>query len=214
MEPLPILRHIEETDCCGYDPDDELGDRAKSVKMFKDVPLIEAAALNEVWPGQWQEAKLQSVERLVVNQTSEKGHDFKPASSGASSLLAMSLEKVILETLLEAPEALPRIFKHIRGFSGFWPALKEKLYSMPYLMTNSKTVGVLLRNVLKNESTIDLSPFDLNGDQLHRIVCNGAKKKSIHILSLSGNQNLREADVKDILNKNKSLQALHLLNTP
>jgi hypothetical protein len=213
MQPLSITQYVQAIPHFIHIPGEE--DCKVYVEIFKDFRLINATALSETWPTvKWDEVGGRNGEEFAADDSLDNTEGFDSFSSGPSSLSNMSLDKVIQESLLGDPESLPRILEHVRDLPAFGPALRKKLYSMPHLVAGSRAAGQLLRNALKDEKTINLSPFNLTEDQVHEILCDEEQQQSILTLSLSGHQNIQESLLKDILNKNKSIRTFHLINTP
>jgi len=78
--------------------------------------------------------------------------------------------KVLNEAIAGSIADLPQIIEKAKRLSDFWPTMKSRLYAKPSIVSNSPAACQLLAIALENESTIDLSPFQLSADQITMVL--------------------------------------------
>ncbi|KUJ11178.1 uncharacterized protein LY89DRAFT_239168 [Mollisia scopiformis] len=179
---------------------------ANSAFKLNGRHVIDAATLKATWGGAWKRNKMQE---------NGNSRNVGVVRNRLGTIRGAALEIVIRVAFSTSLDNLPVLLDSARKLPDFWPTLKARIYSLPHLIVDSATAGQLLRTVLKDERTIDLSPFPLSEEQVSQILCHDSmNESSLIILSLSGNQNIRETLLSEILDRHKALEELHLLNTP
>ncbi|THV53127.1 hypothetical protein BGAL_0059g00370 [Botrytis galanthina] len=210
----------------GYYRKDDQSNQEKSkhlVKSFQALPLIDGRALHSAWPVSSRRIMVQNggegewtrVEQVVTEEeiSGQKKSNF--VDSEIPSLRASSLVKVLNSAIASSPSELPRILERASLLADFHPAAKSQLYADPTDVSNSASARRILSSVLRKENTIDLGPFELTTEQILEVL-EEASKDSMGVISLnfSGNLNITESFLKEILIKFPRLETLYLLNTP
>ncbi|KAF7885049.1 hypothetical protein EAF00_010867 [Botryotinia globosa] len=197
----------------GYHRKDDQSNEEKFkdlVKNFQALPLIDGRALHSAcMASQFVEDNGRGRRRI----SGQKESNF--VDSAISSLRASSLIKVLNSAIASSPSELPQILERASLLSDFHPAAKSKLYADPADVSNSASARRILSSILKKENTIDLGPFELTTEQILEVL-EEESKDSIDVISLnfSGNLNITESFLKEILIKFPRLETLYLLNTP
>ncbi|TGO26641.1 hypothetical protein BPAE_0055g00120 [Botrytis paeoniae] len=192
------------------------------VKSFQALPLIDGRALHSAWPdSSWRimvqdggESEWNRVEQVVAEEFSGQKKS-NSVDSEIPSLRASSLVKVLNSAIASSPSELPQILERASVLSDFYPAAKSKLYADPNDVSDSASARRILSSILRKENTIDLGPFELATEQILEVL-EEASKGPIDVISLnfSGNLNIAESFLKEILIKFPRLETLYLLNTP
>lgn len=113
------------------------------------------------------------------------------------------------------PSELPQIIETASLLPDFYPAAKSKLYVDPTIVSNFASARRLLSTILENESTIDLGAFDLTIEQIFELLNERLNNPTDVIgLSFSGNPNITEEFLREILVEFPRLEFLYLLSTP
>ncbi|KAF7960048.1 hypothetical protein EAE96_001648 [Botrytis aclada] len=161
------------------------------------------------------ESEWARVEQVVAEEEISGQKKSNSVDSEISSLRASSLVKVLNSAIASSLSELPQMLEKASLLSDFYPAAKSKLYADPTDVSNSASARRILSNVLRNENTIDLGPFELTSEQILEVL-DEASQDSIDVISLnfSGNLNITESFLKEILIKYPRLETLYLLNTP
>jgi hypothetical protein len=133
-----------------------------------------------------------------------------------ATLRSSTLVKTI-QAAFESPESdLPDILESASLLGDFYATIKTMAYGDPAIVIKSVSARHLLSTALKNDASIDLTPFsELSSIQIMSIL----KERStipdgLDILNLSGNRNLTEEALKEIISTFPGLKALRLLGTP
>lgn len=158
---------------------------------------------------------LSCANRTIVAQSNTTTSS-TPSQVLGTSLRAASLRKLLDEAFSSSIEDLPPIIECAELLSDFWASVKSKAYAQPETLSKSPAACLLLGNALnalKDDATIDLSPFDLP-EHLIRVVLSEISPTALTTLSLSGNQGIGENFVRKILAGYPNIGSLHLLNTP
>jgi hypothetical protein len=159
--------------------------------------VIDTSTLNATWPGKCKE---------TTRRTSENDQD-ESKPTVAISETDLKLRKEVDAAFSTSMEQLPKVLQIVKNKPDFWSILLTHVYSTPSLITSSSTTSSLLHTAFKNQDTMDLSPFDLNEDQIREIDGKTRERKNLYTLSLSGNQNLHEDLLRDILSCHTSSRA-------
>ncbi|EDN96913.1 predicted protein [Sclerotinia sclerotiorum 1980 UF-70] len=131
------------------------------------------------------------------------------------SLQASSIAKVLNVIIEGTPSELPQIIETASLLPDFYPAAKSKLYVDPTIVSNFASARRLLSTILENESTIDLGAFDLTIEQIFELLNERLNNPTDVIgLSFSGNPNITEEFLREILVEFPRLEFLYLLSTP
>ncbi|KAF7940391.1 uncharacterized protein EAE98_000518 [Botrytis deweyae] len=192
-------------------------------RSFQALPLIDGRALHSAWPdSSWKimvqdggESVWTRVEQVVAEEEISEQKESNPVDSEISSLRASSLVKVLNSAIASSPSELPQILERASLLSDFYPTAKSKLYADPTDVSNSASARRILGSILRREDTIDLGPFELSTEQISEVLEEASKDpKDVISLSFSGNLNITESFLKEILIKFPRLETLYLLNTP
>lgn len=180
----------------------------QSIELATDLEVygvIDASTLNATWPGEWKETPRTS--RAIRDESTST------APIAETTLLFRKLVEAAFSTSVKK---LPDVLRSVKHNPHFWSSLRSFVHSTPSLVAGSSTASSLLQTAFRNEHTMDLSPFDLNEKQVRRIVNGGNayQRKMLYFLSLSGNQNLSENLLRDILSRHQNLVEFQLCSTP
>ncbi|KAM3078130.1 hypothetical protein ACMFMF_004540 [Clarireedia jacksonii] len=159
---------------------------------------------------------LEQLEKLSIEGLGPTLGQLQLGLSTRGTLRSSTLAQTI-QAAFESPELdLPEILESASLLGDFFPKVKAKACDDPTIITQSVSARRLLSIALKNDTSIDLSPFsDLNPIQIMDILKGrSANPEGLVILDLSGNQNLTEEAIKEILNTFPGLKTLRLLGTP
>lgn len=205
-KPLSATQYLEIA-CAEWDNQDE-DDGTELAEHLKDVEIIDVATLKSAWPVTWRRTEDEP-------QETQPNQDTTPSSlAPLGSLRETSLEKVIIEAFSCSLATLPKVLESVEHLPDFWSALKKKVIITPLLVSGSVTAGHLFRTIFIDEQIVDLSLFNLSEVQISEILCQENVNNSVRILSLSGNENIQAELLRKVLQNNKSLKELHLLDTP
>jgi hypothetical protein len=136
--------------------------------------------------------------------------------SARATLRSSTLTKTI-QTAFESPESdLPNILESASLLGDFYATVKAMVYADPDIVTKSISARRLLSTALKDDTSIDLSPFsDLSSIQIMDILKErSAIPDGLDVLNLSGNRNLTEEALVEITSTFPGLKTLRLLGTP
>ncbi|TGO40324.1 hypothetical protein BHYA_0039g00040 [Botrytis hyacinthi] len=184
--------------------------------FLSSLPLIDGRALHSTWPdssrrimvqdggeGEWTRVEQVVAEEEISGQKESNSVDSE--ISEISSLRVSSLVKVLNSAIASSPSELPKILEKASLLPDYHPAANSKLYADPTDVSNFE----------QKENTIDLGPFELTTEQILEVL-EEASKDSIDVVNLnfSGNLNITESFLKEILIKFPRLETLYLFNTP
>ncbi|KAJ8071293.1 hypothetical protein OCU04_001629 [Sclerotinia nivalis] len=193
------------------------------IESFDTVPLVDCRALHSAWPDPgWRTPHLHGgqtkwlyIEEILEEEEHSKNEESNVQTADFPSLRASSLAKVLNAAIEGSPSELPQIIESASLLPDFYPAARSKLYADPTIVPNSASARRLLSTILKNESTIDLGPFDLTTEHILEVLNERSSNPTDVVgLSFSGNHNITEAFLREILGKFPRLEFLYLLNTP
>ncbi|KAF7872289.1 hypothetical protein EAF04_003213 [Stromatinia cepivora] len=192
-------------------------------ESFETVPLVDCRALYSAWPDPgWRtpllrggQTKWLRIEKILEEEEHSKNEQSDVRTADFPSLRASSLAKVLNAAIEGSSSELPQIIESASLLPDFYPAARSKLYADPTIVSNSASARRLLSTILKNESTIDLGPFDLTTEKILEVLNERSSNPTdVVCLSFSGNPNITEAFLREILVKFPRLEFLYLLNTP
>ncbi|TGO68426.1 hypothetical protein BOTNAR_0025g00080 [Botryotinia narcissicola] len=156
-----------------------------------------------------------SADPLITEEEISRQKESNSVDAEISSLKASSLVKVLNSAIASSPSELPQIFERASLLSDLYPAAKSKLYADPIDVSNSSSVRRILSSILRKENTIDLGPFELTTEKILKVLEESSQDSiDVNSLNFSGNLNITESFLKEILIKFPRLETLYLLNTP
>ncbi|CAD6443525.1 a813fa8e-9d2d-4fa6-a942-d5b23cc450cd [Sclerotinia trifoliorum] len=210
----------------GYRNKDDPAEQEKFkdlIESFETVPLVDCRALYSAWPDpEWMTPLLRGekiewvlVEEILEEEEHSTNEESNVGTADFPSLRASSLARVLNVIIEGTPSELPQIIESASLLPDFYPTAKSKLYADPTIVSNFASARRLLSTILKSESIIDLGPFDLTTEQIFEVLNERLNNPTDVIgLSFSGNANITEEFLGEILVKFPRLEFLYLLNTP
>ncbi|PQE29823.1 hypothetical protein CJF32_00000476 [Rutstroemia sp. NJR-2017a WRK4] len=200
------------------------------VEDYERLPLIDGRALYSAWPDskwrvkvvddkgnyEWRAVKNMDPEELNIQGFGPALDKLQLEPSTRATLRSSTLIKTI-QAAFESPESdLPGILESASLLGDFYATVKKMAYDDPAIVIKSASARRILSTALKNDTSIDLTPFsELSSMQIMDIL----KERStipdgLDILNLSGNRNLTEETLKEIISTFPGLKTLRLLGTP